>query len=94
MHTSPPCIRPQCIHAPSELCVSEVADAQQRANLEVELQQKQSQYRECAGEPLTAAIRTSRNNIDFQGACPIFAPPASRVLLDLLRPPHLQRRVQ
>ena len=60
------------VYAPSELCVSQVSDAQQRTSLEVELQQKQSQYRDCSGEPLTAAIRTSRNNIDFQGAWPIF----------------------
>ena len=51
-----------------EACVSQVADASERTTLEVDLNQQQQQYAACGNtEPLTAAIRTSRDAIDFSG---------------------------
>jgi hypothetical protein len=49
-----------------EVCVSQTSDSE-RTELEVELNQRQRQYGQCSEEPMTAAIRTSRNAIDFSG---------------------------
>lgn len=50
-----------------EQCISQVADTSMRSNLEVELQAKQVQLSECTGAPLTAAVRTRRDALEFSG---------------------------
>ena len=51
----------------SERCASQVTDATVRSGLETELAARQQQHSDCTETPLTAAIRTERDGIDFDG---------------------------
>ena len=52
----------------SEGCISRIIDVDERGNLESDLQVKQQQHPGCVDAPLTAAVRTSRDVLEFEGA--------------------------